>query len=552
MWRLGIRKVNDAREVFDESPVRDLVSYSTLIHGYALMHQPAPAFCLFREMQNSCLPPDEFTFVALLSAFSSLSEPKIVKQIHCLVYRYQCLVDSNILLRTTIIDMYAKCGLMNMAEKVFSSMATIKGATAWSAMLSRYARSGETEVAKRIFNWMDECDVICWTAMITGYSQAGQYGEALELFKQMEGMGIKPDEVTLGAVFSACAQLGALSFGERLHKNHCRYSRDELVGHNPVLTTALIDMYAKCGRIDTAHDIFRRIPEDLKSVPLFNAMISGLAQHGLGKNAISVFKEIEAIGLRPDGVTFVAVLNACRHNRLVEEGKRLFVSMMGEYGLNPQMEHYGCMVDLLGRNGCLDEAYDHIQKMPFPANSVILRALLGACRLHRNAEIGNIAAQKLAELEPDHGEMMDDRGIQKPPGWSHIEMNGAIHRFLASERSHLQTKEMESMLKDMTTRLKSAGFVANTYQVVFDIDEEEKETIVSYHSEKLALAYGLINSSPRETIRIIKNLRICEDCHSAFKLLSEVYAREIIVRDAMRFHHFKEGSCSCLDFFSGE
>ncbi|GLT25727.1 hypothetical protein SLA2020_008370 [Shorea laevis] len=563
------RDLNDAQNVFDESLVRDLVSYNTMINGYAQVYQSGPALCLFREMQDSSIQPDEFTFVALLSACSFLNDPKIGKQIHSLVYRYLGFSDSNRLLKTSILDMYAKCGLMNMVEKVFSSMKATKGAAAWSSMVSGYARSGETEVARHMFNQSDERDIICWTAMITGYSQAGQYSKALELFQQMQGLGMEPDEFTLVAVLSACAQLGALSFGERLHH---RYIKDELVGQNSILSTALVDMYAKCGSIDIALDIFHGIPEDLRTVSLFNSMISGLAQHGLGKTAISVFGEMEGVGLRPDGVTFVAVLNACSHNRLVKEGKKLFKSMLSVYGLKPQMEHYGCMVDLLGRDGCLDEAYDLLQRMPFPANSVIWRALLGACRLHGNAEIGDIAAQKLTELEPDHGaryvllsnmlantnrweearrvrKVMDDRGIQKPPGWSYIELNGVLHRFLASDKSHLEAKELELMLKDMTTRLKSAGYVPNTSQVVFDIDEEEKETVVSYHSEKLALAYGLINSSPREKIRIIKNLRICGDCHSAFKFLSEIYAREIIVRDAMRFHHFKDGSCSCMDFW---
>ena len=144
---------------------------------------------------------------------------------------------------------------------------------------------------------------------------------------------------------------------------------------------------------------------------------------------------------------------------------------------------------------------------------------------------------------------MEDRGIQKPPGWSYIELQGTLHRFLASDKSHLQDKRIDSMLQDMAVRLKSAGYVPNTSQVVFDVDEEEKVTVVSYHSEKLALAFGLVNSSAGETIRIMKNLRVCGDCHSAFKLLSEIYKREIIVRDAIRFHHFKNGSCSCKDFW---
>ncbi|XP_031261606.1 pentatricopeptide repeat-containing protein At2g29760, chloroplastic-like [Pistacia vera] len=560
---------NHARKVFDESLVRDPVSYNTMINGYAQVEQPCAALRLYREMQDFDIQPDTFTFVALFSACSVLNDPRIAKRIHALVYKNLSCVDSNMLLKTAVLDMYAKCGLMNVAERVFGTMRTSENTAAWSSMVSGYTRGGDVETARRLFDQMDQRDIVSWTAMISGYSQAGQFSEALELFGEMESLNIQPDEVTMVAILSACAGLGALDFGRRIHR---QYIGNELFGRNIFVITVVIDMYAKCGSIDTALDIFYRIPKILKTVSLFNSMISGLAQHGLGKNAIDVFTEMELMRLKPDRVTFVAVLCACSHSGLVEDGKELFESMLNVYGIKPEMEHYGCMVDLLGRNGHVDKALDLILIMPYEANSIIWRALLGACRLHGNAEIGEIAGQKLLELEPNHGayyvllsnllantnqweearkvrKLMDDKGIQKPPGWSYIEFNGTLHRFLASEKSHPEAIEIELMLKDMTMRLKTTGYVPNTTQVVFDVDEEEKETVVSYHSEKLALAFGLINSSPEETIRIIKNLRICADCHSAFKLLSEIYKREIMVRDAIRFHHFKNGTCSCMDFW---
>ncbi|EOY07940.1 Tetratricopeptide repeat-like superfamily protein, putative [Theobroma cacao] len=562
------KHLNDAQIVFEGSLVRDLVSYNTMINGSALVGQPDPALRLVKEMQDFGIQPDEFTFVALLSAFSSLNDSRIGKQIHGFVYRNLCRIDSNVVLKTAILDMYTKCGLMDLAERVFSSMAS-KSTAAWSSMVSGYARCGETEAARRMFDQMDQRDLVCWTAMISGYSQSGQYSEALELFLQMEGLGIRPDEVTLAAVLSACARLGALSLGERLHH---RYIEGDLCYQNIILSNALIDMYSKCGKIDSALDMFHRIPKDLRTLSNFNSMISGLAQHGLGETALAVFREMEPIGLRPDRVTFVAVFSACSHSGLLEEGKELFRLMSDLYGIKPRMEHYGCMVDLLSRDGCLEEAYDIILGMPFEANSVIWRALLGACKRHGNVKIGEVASQKLIELEPDHGaryvllsnmlansnqweeagrvrKVMEDRGIQKPPGWSYIELEGTLHHFFASDKSHLHDKEIQSMLQDMAMRLKSAGYVPDTGQVVFDVDEEEKESVVSYHSEKLALAFGLVNASPGETLRIMKNLRVCGDCHSAFKLLSEMYRREIIVRDAIRFHHFKNGSCSCKDFW---
>lgn len=563
------RCTNHAQKVFDESLVRDIVSYNTMINGYAQAQQPCAALQLYRKMKDSDIQPDTFTFVALFSACSVLNDPRIVKRIHALVYKNLICVDSNMLLKTAVIDMYAKCGLMNAAERVFGTMRTSENIAAWSSMVSGYSQAGEVETARRLFDQMDQRDIVSWTAMISGYSQAGQFREALELFGEMESLNIQPDEVTIVAILSACAGLGALDFGRRIHG---QFIGNELFGRNIFVTTAVIDMYAKCGSIDTALDIFYRIPKNLKTVSLFNSMISGLAQHGFGKNAVDVFREMELMRLKPDRVTFVATLCACSHCGLVEDGKELFESMLNVYGIKPEMEHYGCMVDLLGRNGRLDEAFSLIQSMPYEANSIIWRALLGACRLHGYTEIGKIAGCKLLEVEPNHGahyvllsnllantnqweearkvrKLMDSKGIQKPAGWSYIEFNGALHRFLASEKSHPKAKEIELMLKEMTMRLRTAGYVPNTAQVVFDVDEEEKETVVSYHSEKLALAFGLMNFRPEETIRIIKNLRICVDCHSAFKLLSEIYEREIMVRDAIRFHHFKNGTCSCMDFW---
>ncbi|XP_057983005.1 pentatricopeptide repeat-containing protein At2g29760, chloroplastic-like [Malania oleifera] len=561
--------MEDAWNIFDASSLRDLVSYNTMIKGYVQVGQPEFALCLFKEMQHLNIKPDEFTFVALFSTCSMLNDSKIGKEVHALVYKTLSPIDSNVLMKNAIIDMYAKCGSMNMAEKVFGTMRGSRSPAAWSSMISGYARTGEIDISRELFDQMQEHDVVSWTAMINSYSQAGRSSEALELFVEMESQGIKPDEVTVVAVVSACAQLGALGFGKQMHH---RYVENGLFGQNSILTSSIIDMYAKCGSIDTALNIFHQTPKNLRTIVLFNSIISGLAQHGLGESAVTVFKEMEYMGLKPNEITFTGLLCACSHGGLVEEGKKWFEYMFNDYGIKPKVEHYGCMVDILGRGGHLEEAYDLIQKMPFKPNSVIWRALLGACRIHGNVEVAKIAGQKLLETEPDHGaqyvllsnmfadanqweeavrmrKVMEDRSIEKPAGWSYIEINGTLHRFFASHKSHPQANEIELMVKDMAVRLKSAGYVPSTAQVVFDIDEEEKQTVVSHHSERLALAFGLINCSSNDTIRIVKNLRICADCHLVFKLLSKIYSREIIVRDAIRFHHFSNGFCSCKDFW---
>ncbi|KAM7255232.1 hypothetical protein ACFE04_020473 [Oxalis oulophora] len=456
-------KLHYAEFLFEESFVRDIVSYNAMINGFAQFHQPHAAFLIFKKMKDFGLQPDEFSFVALLSACSSLNNSKTGKIVHCLVYKNSGL---NMLLETAILEMYAKAGLMEIAERVFSTMRT-KSPSAWSSMVSGYSRLGNTEMGRHFFDHMDDRDVISWTAMISGYTQAGQYTEALELLTQMEALGVKPDDVTLVSALSACAGLGVLDFGKRLHY---QYIKEPSFGSNIILTTAIIEMYAKCGSIGTALDIFRELPVNSKTTTLYNSMINGLAQHGLGKTAINVFREMEVSGLKLDGITFVAILSACVHSGLVKQGREFFESMSRTYEIKPWVEHYGCMVDLLGRDGQLTEAYNLIQNMPYEGSSVLWRTLLGACRIHGNVEMAAIAARKLLEVEPEHGggyvllsnmlssrnqwkeagkvrKEMEDNGIKKPAGWSCIELNGVLHQFVASDKSLQKFKELKLMLE---------------------------------------------------------------------------------------------------------
>ncbi|KAF9593549.1 hypothetical protein IFM89_024167 [Coptis chinensis] len=471
-------------------------------------------------MKNSGVEFDEFTIVAMLSACSLLSDYKAGKQIHLLICKNFKSGDCNVFLKSALLDMYAKCGLMEMVRRVFGSLGSKKSTTAWSSMVLGYARRGEIEIACRYFDQILEKDLVSWTIMINGYAQMGRHTEALELFVQMEDMGLKPDETILVAALSACARLGAL------------------VKVKP------------------------SILEKSKTVSVYNALIYGLAQHGLGEDVLRAFKDRESADLTLDEITFIGVLCACSHGGLVEEGKRIFDSMLDVHRIRPQVGHYCCMVDLLGRSGHVKEAYDFIMEIPFNPNSVIWRSLLGSCKIHGNIEVGVIAAEILLKVDPDHGaryvvlsNMLTDAnrwkdaggvGV-KPRGWSCIEANGTLHRFQASDKSHPQTKEIDIMLEDIAARLKSAGYVRDTTHVSFDIEEEEKGTVVTYHSEKLALAFALINLDPEATIPIVKNL--CGDCHSVFKLCSKIYRRDSVVRDLIRFHHFKSGVCSCKYFW---
>lgn len=482
--------VCNAYKVFEKSPVRDCVSYNTMINGFVRAGRVSCCLRVFREMRGFCIRPDEYTAVALLNGCSLLEDHRIGRQVHGLIYRdFGCLGD-NVLLVNALVDMYAKCGCLGMAERVVNGVKSGKSfVAAWTSLVSAHAFRGQVEAARRLFDQMGERDMVSWTAMITGYSHAGYFQQALELFVQFEGLGMKPDEVAVVAALSACARLGALELGRRIHHQYA--GENWSCGPNRGFICAVVDMYAKCGSIGAALDVFSKTSDDLKTTFLYNSIISGLAHHGLGEYAVTLFEEMVLLGLKPDNITFVALLCACGHCGLVDVGKKLFGSMLTVYGVNPEMEHYGCMVDLLGRAGLLSEAYDLILNMPFKANAVIWRALLSACKVHGDVALARIASNELLVMEHDHGarhvmlssmladmgqhdeaaglrKAIDNVGIQKPPGCSYMEMNGALHKFLAGDKSHPEAKATELILKDINMGLRSIDHVSAS-EMVFDV-----------------------------------------------------------------------------------
>lgn len=393
--------------------------------------------------------------------------------------------------------------------------------------------------------------------------------EALDLFHKMLQVGPKPNEYTLVSALSACSNLVALDQGRWIH---VYIGRGE-IKMNDRLLASLIDMYAKCGEIESASSVFHEHNAKRKVWP-WNAMIGGFAMHGKPNEAINVFEQMKVEKVSPNKVTFIALLNACSHGYMVEEGKLYFKLMVSDYGITPEIEHYGCMVDLLSRAGLLKEAECMISSMPMTPDVAIWGALLNACRIYKDMERGYRIGRIIKEIDPNHmgchvllgnvystsgrwnearmlrekNEMSSDR--KKIPGCSSIELKGIFHEFLVGDRSHPQSKEIYSFLDEMTSKLKIAGYVPEFGELLFDIDDEEdKETALSVHSEKLTIAFGLMNTAPGTPIRIVKNLRVCGECHQATKFISKVYDRVIIVRDRTRYHHFKDGICSCKDYW---
>lgn len=301
-------------------------------------------------------------------------------------------------------------------------------------------------------------------------------------------------------------------------------------------------------------------------------MITAYASYGHGREAVSTFQEMIEAGIRPDDITFTGLLSACSHSGLVDIGLNYFNYMSTTYSTNPRAEHYACVVDLLGRAGRLAEASKLVDEMPMPAGPSIWGSLLAACRKYRNLEMAETAARKLFVLEPENTgnyvllsnmyaeagrwqevdklrAILISQGTKKSPGCSWIEVNGIAHMFLGGDTSHPQTKEIYMFLEALPEKMKAAGYTPDTSFVLHDISEEEKEFNLIAHSEKLAVAFGILNTPSETVLRVTKNLRICGDCHTAMVFISEIYGREVVVRDVNRFHHFKAGSCSCGDYW---
>ncbi|KAJ6291524.1 hypothetical protein OIU76_023576 [Salix suchowensis] len=430
-------------------------------------------------------------------------------------------------------------------------------------IIDKLLRMENYRVAKMVFNKMPSRDVVTWNTMIGGYVRKARFEEALRLFRFMIKSNVEPDKFTFASVMNGCAKLGALKHAQWVHELLIE-KRIEL---NFILSSALIDMYSKCSKIQTAKEIFDGVQRN--NVCIWNAMISGLAVHGLALDAIKVFTKMEVENVLPDSITFLGILTACSHCGLVKEGRKYFELMRSRYSVQPHIEHYGAMVDLLGRAGLLEEAFSMIKSMPMEPDFVIWRALLGACRTYKQPKLGEAAMANISRLRSGDyvllsniycsqkrwdtaqgvWEMMKKKGVRKVRGKSCFEWAGVLHPFKAGDRSHPETEEIYKMLEGLIQRTKLAGYVPTTDLVTMDVSEEEKEGNLYHHSEKLALAYGILKTTSGSEVRISKNLRICYDCHNWIKMVSRLLSRVIIVRDRIRFHQFENGLCSCGDYW---
>ncbi|KAL9233444.1 hypothetical protein vseg_008445 [Gypsophila vaccaria] len=526
-----------ARKVFDEMSERNVVTWNSMIVGYVENGVYDKAVLCFRGLlRETCVSPNDVSFLSVLTACADMDEGLDVgKQVHGVLVKLGLACSGYV--ENSLIDMYVKCGSFVDGVELFRSVG--------------------------------EGDVIAWNVMMGGFVHRKDFEEAWKYFVIMREKDVLPDDASFSIALNACAGLAALNQGILIHCLLLKTGFEKSM----CVVSSLITMYSKCGSLVDARRVFQELNDSkFSNVVCLTSMISAFQQHGYSTQVIELFENMLQRGIRPDYRTFVCVLSACAHTRKVEEGFAYFNSMVDVYKINHSHEHYACMVDLLGRAGRLEEAKRFIESMPMKPGPSIWGAFLGACRKHGNLEMAKEAAERLFEIEPSNPgnyvilanlytrkgkldkadeirRLMGVNGVRKEPGCSWIDVKNTTYVFTANDQSHTRKREIYDLLLELKELVKKKGYKADTESTMNDDVEQIKEHNSWNHSEKLALAFGLLTLPAGIPIRIKKNLRTCGDCHTVLKLASNIYNRDIIVRDVNRFHHFSRGHCSCGDYW---
>lgn len=579
----------------------DVITWNSLLSGLTVNGLFGSVLTIFRRMQTESLQPNSSSVTSALQSVIELGLLNHGKEIHGYVIRQG--LDYDVYVGTSLVDMYVKSDRLAMAQAVFSSIRSsnifawncllsgysFKGLfedaesllkqmvdagmspdlVTWNSLLSGYSKWGHREKALSIMQEIKRSglipNVVSWTALISGCSQKGNHNEALDFFIEMQQQCTKPNAATISCLLRSCSGLSLLQKGKEIH---CLCIKNDMI-QDAFVATATVDMYSKSGDLDFAFKVFRMMEK--KPLAAWNCMIMGFATYSCGKEAILLFQELCAEGINPDSITFTALLSACKNSGLVTEGWNFFDSMSRDYNLAPTEEHYCCMVDLLGRAGYLDEAWDFIQRMPLDPDATIWGSLLCSSRIHKNVEYAEMAVKHLFEMEPHNSanyvlmmnlyamsnrwkdvenvkDLMNRLGVRHGQTWSWISVDHDMHCFSAEENAHPEAGEIFFELYQLVSEIRTLGYVPDTDCVYQKIDDEvEKENLLLSHTEKLAITYGLMKTRSNTPIRVIKNSRVCYDCHNAAKYISIARSREIFIKDGVRFHHFREGECSCKD-----
>jgi pentatricopeptide repeat protein len=537
-----LKKIAYARQLFDQIPDPGIASWNAMLRAYALDESYREVLVLFSQMKSLDVMPNCFTFPIILKSCGKVNACVEGQEVHGVAIKAG--FRANPFVGTTLIDMYARGGAIGAAYKVFGEMvernvvswtSMISGyilcrkmvsarrlfdlaperdvvlwntmvsgyiefgdmlaarklfdempnrdVMSWNTMLNGYANNGDVEACEKLFEVMPERNIFSWNGLIGGYARNEHFFEVMETFKWMLTEGnVRPNDATLVIVLSACARLGAIDLGKWVHL----YADSNGHKGNLYVGNALIDMYAKCGIVENAVDVFRSM--GTKDLITWNTIINGLATHGRGSDALTLFCQMKNAGEIPDGITFIGILCACTHMGLVEDGFSYFQSMVDDYSIVPQIEHYGCMVDLLARAGLLDQAVEFVRKMPMEPDAIIWAALLGACRIYKNIELAELALERLIELEPKnpanfvmlsniYGDLgrwkdvarlkvaMRDTGFRKLPGCSLIEVNDSVVEFYCLDERHPEREEIYRALRGLTKLLRSSVYESDLLEL---------------------------------------------------------------------------------------
>ncbi|KAM1138633.1 hypothetical protein COP1_036539 [Malus domestica] len=443
--KLGL--MEEAQEVFDELPVRDVVLWNAMVNGFAQIGLLEEALAVFSMMGEEGVVPSRFTVTGVLSIFAVMGGFDNGRAVHGFATKMG--YDSGVEVLNALIDMYGKCKCVGDALKIFEMMV--------------------------------EKDIYSWNSIIAVHEHCGDHDGTLRLFDRMLRGGVLPDLVTITTVLPVCARLAALMHGREIHGYMIKNGLEKDVNVDDVqITNAVMDMYAKCGSMGNAYMVFNKMRN--KDVASWNIMIMGYGMHGYGSKALDMFSDMCKVQMKLDEVTFVGVLSACSHTGLVREGREFLRQMKSKYGVVPTIEHYTCVVDMLGRAGHLEEAYQLVLEMPIETNPVLWRALLAACRLHGNQDIAEVAVHKVIELDPGHcgnyvlmsnlyvangqydevtevRHSMSQQNVKKIPGCSWIELKDGVHAFITGDRAHPKANFIYAELDSLTARLGELGYV---------------------------------------------------------------------------------------------
>ncbi|KAL6176741.1 hypothetical protein ACLB2K_053374 [Fragaria x ananassa] len=535
--------LESAFKAFNKIKEKNVISWTSAISACGDNGNASKGLAFFTEMLSEATEPNDYTLTSALSLCCTMQSLGAGIQIHSLVIKLG--YELNLPVRNAIMYLYLKCGMINEARK--------------------------------LFNGMGDMSLITWNAMIAGHAQlidlaeddlsAYRSGtEALNIFLKLNRSGVKPDLFTYSSILTICSSLVALDQGEQVHAQSIKSGFVSDI----VVATALVNMYNKCGSIEKASKAF--IEMSTRTLISWTSMIAGFAQHGRTQQALQLFEDMRIAGVRPNQVTFVSVLSACSYAGMVNEALGYFESMKKDYRIKPVMDHYACLIDMYVRLGRLDEAFGLVKKMDFEPNEFIWSTLVAGCRRHGHIDRGVYAAEQLLKLKPKDTEayvmlldmyisaerlkdvsrvrkIMKEEKLGELEEWSWISIKDKVHSFKPNDKSHPQSEEIQKYVDSLIDQVKSLGY--KPIESLELTDEDEETTLfssTSFHSEKLAIAFGLLNTPNAAPIRVIKNISMCRDCHSFVKFVSLLTSREITIRDSKRLHKFLNGKCSCGDF----